>query len=83
MLKNYVTYNGIVYSTLRCFYRRNSCRRDYDYCGKRDEQQVCKDIKIVIEGTEAFIDQVDISKLIEQNYGSFAERKSMEFPSKG
>ncbi|WP_293886349.1 MULTISPECIES: cell division protein FtsQ/DivIB [unclassified Sphingobacterium] len=48
--------------------------------GKRDEQQLCKDIKIVIEGTEAFIDQADISKLIEQNYGSFVGKKVNGIP---
>ncbi|WP_293947202.1 MULTISPECIES: cell division protein FtsQ/DivIB [unclassified Sphingobacterium] len=48
--------------------------------GKRDEQQLCKEVKIVIEGTEAFIDQSDISKLIAQNYGSFVGKKINGIP---
>lgn len=47
---------------------------------KRDEQQLCKEVKIVIEGTEAFIDQADISKLITQNYGSFVGKKINDIP---
>lgn len=48
--------------------------------GKRDEQQPCKEVKIVIEGTEAFIDQTDISKMIKQNYGNFVGKKVNDIP---
>ncbi|WP_022829411.1 cell division protein FtsQ/DivIB [Sphingobacterium paucimobilis] len=37
---------------------------------KKDSQQLCKELKVVVEGKETFIDQQDISKMIDQKFGS-------------
>jgi cell division protein FtsQ len=37
---------------------------------KKDEDQACKHLKVIVEGKETFIDQQDISKLIADNFGN-------------
>ena len=47
---------------------------------RKDEQQQCKEVDIIIEGAEAFIDQSDINTLITQKYGKMVGRKMMDLP---
>lgn len=37
---------------------------------KKDRVQACKTLKVVVEGKETFIDQHDISKMIDQKFGA-------------
>jgi len=42
---------------------------------KKDSQQQCVDVKIFIEGKESFIDQADISKMIQQYHGNLVGKE--------
>lgn len=41
---------------------------------KKDEAQQCRSLKVVVEGKETFIDQHDISKMIDQKFGAVVGR---------
>lgn len=41
---------------------------------RKDSEQQCKSLKVVVEGKETFIDQQDISKMINQKFGSVVGR---------
>lgn len=41
---------------------------------KKDGGQLCKSLKVVVEGKETFIDQHDISKMIDQKFGAVVGR---------
>ncbi|UIR56478.1 FtsQ-type POTRA domain-containing protein [Sphingobacterium sp. SRCM116780] len=47
---------------------------------RKDDQQVCREVNIFIEGKEAFIDQDDISKLIRKNYGDIVGKSLIGIP---
>ncbi|MDH5827828.1 cell division protein FtsQ/DivIB [Sphingobacterium sp. SG20118] len=47
---------------------------------RKDDQQVCREINIFIEGKEAFIDQGDISALISKNYGNITGKPLVDIP---
>ncbi len=48
--------------------------------GKKDNTQVCTDLKVMIEGKETFIDQNDISKLIDKSYGAVRGKELSTIP---
>jgi len=48
--------------------------------GKKDGTQVCTDLKVMIEGKETFIDQNDISKLIDKSYGAVKGKELNTIP---
>ncbi|WP_293913856.1 MULTISPECIES: cell division protein FtsQ/DivIB [unclassified Sphingobacterium] len=48
--------------------------------GKKDNAQVCTDLHVIIEGKETFIDQQDISNLINKTYGSVAGKQLSSIP---
>lgn len=41
---------------------------------RKDNEQQCRSLKVVVEGKETFIDQQDISKMINQKFGSVVGR---------
>ena len=47
---------------------------------RKDEQQVCREVNIFIEGKEAFIDQDDISALISKSYGHIVGKRLLDIP---
>lgn len=47
---------------------------------KRDMEQECTNLQVVVEGQETFIDQADIAMLIRQRHGNVVGRRLREIP---
>lgn len=47
---------------------------------RKDDQQVCHEVNILIEGKEAFIDQEDISRLVRQQHGDLIGKNLTDIP---
>lgn len=48
---------------------------------KKDAVQVCQELEVIIEGKETFIDQQDISEMIDQIYGKVEGKLLQEIPT--
>lgn len=47
---------------------------------KKDSEQVCSDLKVIVEGKETFIDQADIMAIVKEQYGVVIGRPLNEIP---
>lgn len=47
---------------------------------KKDQSQICSDLKVIVEGKETFIDQADIMGIVKQQYGAVIGRPLNEIP---
>lgn len=47
---------------------------------KKDNGQVCSDLKVIVEGRETFIDQADIMTIVKEQYGLVIGRPLNEIP---